>query len=348
MVLAGVLLATLSTCTPRGPLVAHSNPPPTLSPSASAVPVPTPSPSPTPTLIPMPTTAQLSASSNDVVWALVAGGALFRSTDRGDTWEQRPLPPYSGGGAPAEVAFTDAQNGWYSTGGVPETQCNGAGEQVWRTTDGGASWQLVAAVSAPGSGSAGIGYAQCKQGLSFLDPAHGFVDAWDDNHQPTIYRTSDGGQTWQGTTLPDPPGFTTQTGGFVLRAGLVRGFASSLFVPAYSSAGGSLRLYVYSSADGGATWTYVATPPNPGDPIAFVSATRWLQLEPGQSLETTDAGKTWHTYLSDYSQAAPIAPEVVFGDQLVGYATVRGEIQRTTDGGLHWSYIETPGTLQPG
>lgn len=46
---------------------------------------------------------------------------------------------------------------------------------------------------------------------------------------------------------------------------------------------------------------------------------------------------------SDYDQAAPVAPDVVFGDSAVGYATVRGGLSRTLDGGLHWSALHTPG-----
>jgi photosystem II stability/assembly factor-like uncharacterized protein len=79
--------------------------------------------------------------------------------------------------------------------------------------------------------------------------------------------------------------------------------------------------------------------------VTFVSASRWLELiVPGESVETTDAGRTWRAYPSDYSQAAPVAPQIVFGYSLVGYATVRGSIQHTIDGGVHWTSINTPGT----
>jgi photosystem II stability/assembly factor-like uncharacterized protein len=61
------------------------------------------------------------------------------------------------------------------------------------------------------------------------------------------------------------------------------------------------------------------------------------------ALETVDAGKTWHSYSSDYQDAAGVASVFVFGDPLAGYGSVRGGIRRTIDGGLHWSLIKTPG-----
>ena len=104
--------------------------------------------------------------------------------------------------------------------------------------------------------------------------------------------------------------------------------------------------YTYRSSDGGVTWAYASTAPVQMAGIAFVTATRWLQVAaPGESKETTDAGATWHPFTTDYQQAAPIAPTIVFGDAQVGYATVRGAIQRTTDGGAHWTSIRTPGTF---
>ena len=42
---------------------------------------------------------------------------------------------------------------------------------------------------------------------------------------------------------------------------------------------------------------------------------------------------------SDYQTAAPIPPQIACGDANTGYATSRGTLARTTDGGVHWSYL---------
>ena len=111
---------------------------------------------------------------------------------------------------------------------------------------------------------------------------------------------------------------------------------------------GKSAQYVYRSTDGGTTWGYSSSVPDDGGAVAFVTASRWLQITVPTSKETTDGGASWHPFTTDYSQAAPIAPSIVFGDAQTGYATVRGAIQRTTDGGVHWTYIGTPGRLLAG
>ena len=283
--------------------------------------------------IPMPTDVMLSTTP-DAVWALVGNEYLYRSTDRGKTWQQRPLPAATGW--LREISFVSGREGWISITGSPETQCNEQTVGIWHTTDAGATWKNV--------GSEGIAIAQCKGGLSFIDPTHGFIGAWDENGRPVVYRTVDGGVTWTASMpLVDPPGFTSQPGGWFLESWQVKSFGGLLLVPVTQSNPGAVHVYV--SRDGGATWSYDATVANGAELPAFVSATRWLQLiVPGQSSETTDGGRTWHPYGSDYDQAAPIAPLVVFADDQVGYATVRGEIQLTTDGGRHWTPVNTPGT----
>lgn len=316
-------------------------------PRISATPTPTPTSTPAstpgvlakpPTPIVLPASAQLSAPSTNVIWVLVVDQYLYRSTDRGATWEQRPLPAFVIGVPQSDISFVSDREGWFTTVGSPETQCNAQMVGIWHTTDAGTTWRAL--------GSKGIADSQCKAGLSFVDPNRGFLGTWDDNSAPLIYRTTDGGRTWTASRpLPDPPGFKTVGAGVTLHAGLVRAFGSALLVTATGQQSGGNVKYVFRSTDGGASWSYLATSPTQDGTLALVTASRWIQLiGPGQSMETTDAGASWHRYSSDYSQAAPIAADFVFGDSLVGYATVRGGITRTADGGLHWASIKTPGT----
>ena len=301
-----------------------------------------PIPNPTPVdRIPMPTSAQLSAPSDRVAWVLVAGNVLFRSTDKGTTWEKRSLPNVGDGGL--EVSFVDQLQGWSVHRRANETDCSGAGVDVWHTTDGGGNWEPIAPVQWTMPKDAGIGYAQCKDGLSFIKAALGFLGASDPDHRPTIYRTLDGGKTWLGSTLSDPPDFKTSPG-FALRVGRVKLLGNTLYVVASGLQGGDSRQYMFRSTDGGATWSWLIKIPSPY--IAMVTESRWLQLVvPGMSMESINSGQQWHPYESDFNTTTPVGgPQVVFADSQVGYAEGRGVLQRTVDGGLHWTRIATPGT----
>ena len=293
-----------------------------------------PSTAPAASPIPMPTTTVLSAPSTSVVWALVANRYLFRSIDQGGTWEQRNWAPYPGGGGDPLISFVDGTNGWAMFPGVPGTQCSQEGVQVWRTTDGANTWQLVAVAQYGQVSPNGLAFEQCKESIHFEDASHGFIGA-DDPTGDTVWQTSDGGVTWSAGRLPMPPGFTPGGGRVPITS--IKAFGSTVL--AYA------QPYVFESKDGGGTWVAMTLASVLPD-LAFVTPTRWLLLTvaPDPSTETTDGGSTWHQFTSDYTQAAGVAPVVVFADANVGYATVRGGIQQTKDGGAHWSNIKTPGT----
>lgn len=325
--------SAVSTTTPSTPA---ASPPPTL--VATATPTASAAPSASRSPIPLPSSALIIAPSATVVWTLVADDRFFRSTDRGDTWTEATLPQTGS----VAISFIDDREGWsLSPDGVgvppPSTGCTAArAPRLWHTTDRAATWQSIDAANV---------ITGCVGAVGFIDPQRGFISAWAPGAPPTIFRTADAGRTWSGARLPDPPGFTTGASGAHLRAGPVRAFGATLLLSAFSVEPATGKLYAYRSTDGGSSWTYASTAPNAFQDVAFVTATRWLQISsPGDARETTDGGATWHAFATEYQQAAPVAPAVTFGDAQVGYATVRGSIRRTIDGGVRWNAIKTPGT----
>jgi photosystem II stability/assembly factor-like uncharacterized protein len=279
----------------------------------------------------------VAAAGEGVVWLFVDNSRLFRSRDRGETWEERLPPPQVING---NISFVDDRNGWLLTAGSPATGCMAQYFGVWRTTDGAATWQKVFEDSF--SASSG-----CKSQLAFVDAGHGYISVSQRDAPPAILRTTDCGRTWsRSAVLADPPGFAFSPSVTRLDLGsAVADFGSTLLVSAIGQVASQYTRYVYRSVDRGASWSYWRTLPNTMG-IVFLTPTRWLQLAlaSGGSDETTDAGATWHSVPTDYRQAAGVAPQVAFGDASTGYATVRSSLQRTTDGGAHWTNLATPGT----
>jgi photosystem II stability/assembly factor-like uncharacterized protein len=241
------------------------------------------------------------------------------------------MPP---GLVSTEISFADDTRGLLLNTGNAATDCQTQTVSLGRTVDGAASWQQLP--------QTGVADAMCKRGLTSADATHAFLVASKPGSPPLMYRTADGGASWTASTpFPIPPNLAGQ-GTSITITGRPRAFGSLVLV---DGAGGQQTKDVFRSTDGGATFSYASTVPTFEGTVAYITATRWLQIAtPSSSMETTDGGATWHAYTTDYSQAAPVAPEIVFGDAQVGYATVRGSIQKTVDGGAHWTTIKTPGT----
>jgi photosystem II stability/assembly factor-like uncharacterized protein len=148
------------------------------------------------------------------------------------------------------------------------------------------------------------------------------------------------------TTDVRPDGFPqgSQQGASFMPTVLSRPFRGYLLV-----AGAQAETeYVFRPVDDGASWSYLVTVGSGPVGVTFVTLSRWLKLSnDGTGMETTDSGKTWHSYPNGYQNAAGVASTFIFGAPLVGYGTVRGGISRTVDGGLHWTSIKTPGVYEP-
>jgi BNR/Asp-box repeat protein len=339
-----ILAASLAGCSamPTSTSPRTESPAAAETPSRAAMATVTPTPaqaSGTPSGILYPTISAISAPSDSVVWVVIDSDRLFRSTDGGETWDRRPTPASYPNGP---ISFVDDSEGWLVRTGSPAMGCMAQFFDLWHTADGATTWEVLVRVGlnlAP----ADVSFGQCKGPLAFADRGKGVLMSSARDTAPTVYRTRDGGRSWMSGSLGDPPGFTTHPDQ-TPRPQQMRWFGSTLLLEAQTWVEGKSIRYVFRSTDAGARWSYLRSMSDAPEPIVFVTPARWLRLSYPTASESTDGGATWHKYATDYQQgAAPVPPNVVFADASVGYAAVRFSLQRTVDGGAHWSALRMPG-----
>ena len=251
-------------------------------------------------------------------------------------WETLPTEAYPG--KRDDISFADARHGWYGTG---------KGD-LFRTTDGGASWSKVA--SKPGT---------FIRALGFVDENFGFIGNIGTDYYPGVtdttplYLTKDGGVTW----TPAELGGKTIVGVCaidVLRTQRIyQGkLTPRLVVHAAGRVGGPAGML--RSTDGGASWTVIDLTPHAGmildvkffdeqTGLVFASTGRDPATTEGLILRTADGGKSW-TRAYQSGRAAELIWKASFVDAKTGYATVQSYdparaqqlIVRTDDGGKSW------------
>jgi photosystem II stability/assembly factor-like uncharacterized protein len=273
---------------------------------------------------------ELSAPSATVVWALVGGQHLFASTDQGRTWELRKVAraPAQGLSQAPLISFVDATTGWEVVPTSEDGDCTHEAVELWRTTDGASTWNLVAQTHPDPTPYGEIPIDQCKDALYFRDSTHGsFVVQDSRTDTATMFRSEDSGMTW------NPQGFLRRPENGDTRAFRVvsiRTVDGIELMEAHEN-GRPVRLVLLPDRT-------VTVPDQAVSNVAFLTATHWLIVQPG--LETADAGQTWHSFTTDFSDARGVPGAFVFADASVGYATVQGDVQRTTDSGAHWELIK--------
>jgi photosystem II stability/assembly factor-like uncharacterized protein len=214
----------------------------------------------------------VSAVSPLVGWAAGAGGVVLRTTDGGNNWTS------VGGGSIGANAINAIKAVSASTAFVttaPSTSLS----HIFRTTNGGTSWDTVYTQDAAGLNPFinAIHMFDANNGIAQGDPVGG---KW------TIVRTTNGGTSWTRDTANAP----TQVGSeYGANNGMkVLGTTHIWFTPGTGNG-------FYRSTDGGTTWTRSTLPAS-----GFTAGVNFLDTQVGVvgnsggvAARTTDGGATW-------------------------------------------------------
>ena len=331
-------------------LPAGPTPTPLATPSASAAPVEKPSATASPVvgsgapypLLPPSTLRMIDAGTG---WAAGTGtDRILRTHDGGASWQD--VTPRTARPGLWMPFFLDAEHAWVASSLQPGSGSPDFSVQVYRTADGGQSWQLAGEVPALEGWPGGLDFVDARSGWLFqrLGGAAG-------SDGVAFYGTVDGGATWTMLSQADPSGLPGRLPLRCSKAAPVFLTGSRGWEPGSCPAGGGPFFYV--TPDGGRTWNDapLALPAGSGgscaceiDSLQFVGARDGvfeLSIDSPEGTPQTllyathDAGASW--------QPGPSMPPQVFTPSFVdaqhGFA-LNGKtngILATADGGRHWA-----------
>lgn len=266
----------------------------------------------------------------------------YRTTNGGQLW----LSMVNQGDVPSQLIFTNSADGWmFSSLGVA---AGSSGADIFRTTDGGATWTKVASASPATAHQPGaLPFDGDKTGIGARDAMTAWVTGTDANPSFVwLYVTHDGGVTWQHQTLPLPSSFSgqviTQPPTFLTAQD---GLLPVLFLGASAESGAA-----YVTHDSGATWQ--STPHIEAGEFDFINATQgWATngaATAGSTLyATSDGGQHWTNLPTtpnfyDVSSLNFVSAEIGWAIEISQVGPGPTSLLKTTDGGKTWVVVPFP------
>lgn len=211
------------------------------------------------------------------------------------------------------ITFIDPDRGW----------AVGDRGTVWRTVDGGRSWQLQ-----------DVGTQATLHHIHFADARHGWIAGaaarpYTHETEAVLLRTIDGGETWSQSPGLILPGLK-RVRFFNPREGVAIGNGSSLYPSG-----------IFRSTDGGRSWT-----PMTSDGAQHWTAGDFVNLEQGAVAGYVGKLGIVAYGRSNPSRTPPLGPRTLRDLHLDGptgwLVGDGGLVMRTEDGGASWQFPPTP------
>ncbi|MDM7915284.1 MAG: hypothetical protein QUU85_08475, partial [Candidatus Eisenbacteria bacterium] len=251
-------------------------------------------------------------------------GDLHRSTDNGQSWQNATY--YAGDGPRVVIsAFGFTPGGRVFAGSTPP----GNPYYRWhRSEDEGRTW----------SEASNTPPIMFLNDIEFVDDALGYAGGNGGTQPPSsIWRTTDGGDSWSARSLPN----SAPNGVSPLQ--IVAPSASRAYCTTY---GQSTTGLIFRSTDGGTTWAQCMT----GLPASYIWTIAFLDEQNGYAgggsqfapylYRTTNGGTTW-TAMPTAGLPSFVRTMVWFDAQtaVVGSESDGAGIYRTTNGGTTWAPV---------
>ena len=232
-----------------------------------------------------------------------AGGGVWRTTNGGVTWDDvfAKLPTASIGAI--AIAPSDKNIVWVGTGESKPRNDITLGDGMWKSIDGGKSWQRA------GIDSASIARILIDRRNPGVVLVGALGDPYKDSRERGVYRTTDGGKTWQQTLYVGASSGASDLawdarGGKLVFAGIWQ----IRRVPWNFTSGGPGD-GLYRSRDGGVTWTRlqgnglpagvmgrIGVAVAPSDPHVVYAL---IQSSAGALWRSSDGGNHWRLMTRD-------------------------------------------------
>ncbi|WAH38075.1 WD40/YVTN/BNR-like repeat-containing protein [Alicyclobacillus dauci] len=275
--------------------------------------------------------------------------SVFRTNDGGSHWSKSTipddLPNDPAGQMPSTMAFSDSIHGWLVTR-VPSSGMGGERPgALYRTIDGGATWQRVQATGFPSNIVAFNWLSFVTQNVGFTVGAKqnlGADSGVTDGSPDMLFVTRDGGVTWKRASITIP------------KSKFVSIFPPTMFkdgeglLPVFVSH----RLFLYKTYDGGKSWDHTGNHLFPNyETSDFVSPTEGFVVDGGTLYHTVDSGRNWEQISSAFRKGSGMMSfDLNFLTDANGWlrtaqngASEAGPpiIWHSVDGGRTWSEVFT-------